>query len=134
MKYLLDTHILLWALSRTDMVPEKVKQILLNRNNDIYYSVISPWEIEIKHLKRPEEVVINCSKLCHICDQSYYNNLKIENKHINELRNIVPINPKIKHNDPFDKMLLAQAISEDMILITHDRKFNNYKCKNILIV
>jgi len=134
MKYLLDTHILLWALVNSNQLPKKAKDIIVDNNNEVYYSAISPWEIEIKHLKKPGEISVNCTKLCHICEQNYINNLKIENKHIYELKNIKPVNTKIKHNDTFDKMLLAQAISENMILITHDKKFNNYKSKNLLIV
>ena len=131
MKYLLDTHVILWALVDSDKITDKIKSIILNSNNQIYYSSVSPWEVEIKHQK------VNTFKLsgkdfCWLCDQNNIINLSINNKHVCELANL---NKKknIEHNDPFDKMLLAQAKAENMIFITHDKKFKAYKEENILL-
>ena len=51
MKYLLDTHIILWALINDPRIDADTKEIIMNKNNTIYYSTISPWEVEIKHAK-----------------------------------------------------------------------------------
>ena len=51
MKYLLDTHIILWALIEDSRLNERVKEIILDNNNEIYYSTVSVWEVEIKHQK-----------------------------------------------------------------------------------
>lgn len=130
MKYLLDTHVIMWALIDSPKLSKEVKQILFNNDNTIYYSTVSAWEVEIKHLKR-ENFKLSGKQLCFLCDQNYVLNLPIQNKHVEELENI---NKDTNHNDPFDKMLLAQAKVENMVLITHDKKFKAYNEKNILFV
>ena len=54
MNVLLDTHILLWALSNDVRLPEKARVLIENEMNEIYYSIISLWEVEIKHLTHPD--------------------------------------------------------------------------------
>ncbi|MBQ3419820.1 MAG: type II toxin-antitoxin system VapC family toxin [Erysipelotrichaceae bacterium] len=130
MKYLLDTHVIMWALIDSPKLSKEVKQILFNNDNTIYYSTVSAWEVEIKHLKR-ENFKLSGKQLCFLCDQNYVLNLPIQNKHVEELENI---NKDTNHNDPFDKMLLAQAKVENMVLITHDKKFKAYNENNILFV
>ena len=65
-------------------------------------------------------------------DSHLSNDVKKSNKHIKELKNIK--NKKTKHNDPFDKTLLAQAIFEKLIFIIHDKKFDVYSNQNIMLV
>ncbi len=60
MKLLLDTHILLWAISNDMRLPEKARKLIEDETNEIYYSVISLWEVEIKHLAYPDAM----SELC----------------------------------------------------------------------
>ena len=129
MKYLLDTHIILWALLDDKSLDKKVKELILNKNNEIYYSTVSSWEVEIKHQK-DKNFKLSGEQFIFLCDQNNLLNIKINNKHVNNLKNI---ENKI-NNDPFDRMLLAQAKAENMILITHDKKFNNADMNNILIV
>ena len=131
MKYLLDTHVIMWALIDSPKISKEVKQILFDNDNTIYYSTVSAWEVEIKHLKK-ESFKLSAKQLCFLCDQNYVLNLPIQNKHVEELENIN--SEGFKHNDPFDKMLLAQAKAENMILITHDKRFKNYNSKNVMIV
>ena len=129
MKYLLDTHIILWALLDDKSLDKKVKEIILNKNNEIYYSTVSSWEVEIKHQK-DKNFKLTGEQLAFLCDQNYLLNIAIKNNHINKLKDI---ENKV-NKDPFDRMLLAQAKAENMILITHDKKFKNYDKNNILIV
>ena len=132
MKYLLDTHIILWALINDEHLSKKVIDIINDSNNDIYFSSISPWEVEIKHQKK-DSFKLTGKQLTFLCEQNGLLDIPIKNKHIDELENLKNDN-KIKHSDPFDRMLLCQAISENMILITHDHKFEAYESKNVLIV
>ena len=129
MKYLLDTHIILWALLDDKSLDKKVKEIILDNNNEIYYSTISTWEVEIKHLK-DKNFRLSGQQLAFLCDQNNLLNISINNKHVNNLKEI---ENKI-NKDPFDRMLLAQAKSENMVLITHDKKFRNYDNNHLLIV
>ena len=129
MKYLLDTHIILWALSGNNNLDKNVKDIILNKNNEIYYSTASAWEVEIKHQKI-ESFKLSAKQFSFLCDQHYLLNISIENKHVEALENI---ENEVDY-DPFDRMLLAQAKAENMILITHDSKFKGYDEKHLLIV
>lgn len=132
MKYLLDTHIILWALIDDNRLNERAKKIIMDSNNTIYYSTVSPWEVEIKHLK-DKNFKLTGEQFCFLCNQNHILNLSIQNEHIIELKSLESTK-KIKHNDPFDKMLLAQAKYEKMVFITHDKKFEIYTDKNIMIV
>ena len=131
MKYLLDTHALLWILSGDDRIPEKIRNILLDTDNQIYYSSISTWEVELKHQKY-NSFKLSGSQLCHLCNLHDVLNITVTNKHISKLTSL-PTCESVNHKDPFDRMLLAQAISENMILITHDQKFSSYNISNLML-
>lgn len=131
MKYLLDTHVAIWSLIGSDNITSEVKEIMKNKDNTFYYSVLSPWEIEIKHLKH-KNFKLKGEEFSFLCDQAYCQCLEVKNKHVRELENIIKIDDKLKHNDPFDKMIMAQAKSENMTLITHDIKFKAYNLKNVI--
>ena len=70
MKVLLDTHILLWALSNDLRLPEKARKLIENENNEIYYSIISLWEVEIKHLTHPDAMSVSAEQIAEYCVQS----------------------------------------------------------------
>lgn len=132
MKYLLDTHIILWALIGDNRITDEVKEIVQNTKNEIYYSTASSWEVEIKHQKK-ENFKLSAEQFIFLCDQNGLLNLQIKNSDVNSIKRLVKIK-NTKHDDPFNKMLLAQAISENMVFITHDRKFAAYSNSNIMIV
>lgn len=133
MNYLLDTHIIIWALTNSKSISDEVRKIILDRNNNIFFSAISPWEVEIKHQKHAD-FKLTGNQLMFLCDQAYYNFLPISEKHIAELEKIKKIDDNVIHNDPFDKMLLAQAKAEDMLLITHDKKMLYYNFDDVIYV
>ena len=82
MKILLDTHILLWALSGDPRLPEKAEKMILDRRNDIYYSLASLWEIEIKHLAHPEALPVTAKEISEYCIQAGYQSLCQSERHI----------------------------------------------------
>ena len=133
MRYLLDTHIIMWALVDHPKLPKRFRDLILDPENQIYYSCVSPWEAEIKHLKKPESFFVSGKQLASLCDQVGFLKIPIENRHIDEIHNIVAIDASIRHEDPFDKMLLAQARSENMILLTHDKRFRNYNDSHLMV-
>ena len=59
MKILLDTHILLWAVSNDVRLPAKARKLIENEENEIYYSLVSLWEVEIKHLAHPDAMTVS---------------------------------------------------------------------------
>ena len=133
MTYLLDTHIVMWALIDHPNLPKVIRELILDEKNTIYYSTVSIWETEIKHLKYPKRIMISGTQLSDLCDQAGILNLEVRNAHVSELKNVMPIDSSVKHNDPFDRMLLAQARSEGMILISHDHKFDYYSDPHLLV-
>lgn len=130
MKYLLDTHVILWAL-KGNILPEKIKNLIVSPDNQIYYSTVSVWEVQLKYQKF-DFFKLSGRQFSFLCDQNYIENLPITNNHVEALQNIIPIDNKTKHKDPFDRMLLAQSISENMAFVTHDEKFKFYNSDNII--
>ena len=126
MKYLLDSHILIWALFSDEKLARKAFDIINSRDNEIYYSAATIWEIGIKHTKNPEKMPVSGKLLMECSEQAGMMSLPIIKEHtvaVNELRRKEGEPP---HNDPFDKILIAQAKCENMILLTHDHLLDGY--------
>ena len=70
MKILLDTHILLWTISNDLKLPEKARKLIENEENEIYYSIVSLWEVELKRLAHPDAMPVSAEKLAEYCEQS----------------------------------------------------------------
>ncbi|EKE05088.1 MAG: PilT protein [uncultured bacterium] len=118
MKYLLDTHIIIWWSENNKRLKPEHKKIIADGNNIIFVSVVSVWEIIIKtklkkiKLKTPiDEIIRKCG----------FNILDINLDHVLELNKL-----KNYHNDPFDRMLVSQSIVEKMKLITQDKLVTKY--------
>lgn len=126
MKILLDTHILLWAISNDARLPEKARKLILNEDNEIYYSMVSLWEVEIKHLAHPDVLTISAEELAEYCGQSGFQELQIHETHIFAMSGLKREEGTPPHKDPFDRMLICQAIVENMIFVTHDSLIPGY--------
>ncbi|MBP5260907.1 MAG: type II toxin-antitoxin system VapC family toxin [Clostridiales bacterium] len=127
MNILLDTHVLLWAITGSRKLTAKAKKLISDPGNTIYVSIISPWEVEIKHNKFPDRMPIGSAELLGFCKAAGYSFLSIRPSHIEQL----PTLDHDIHADPFDRMLICQAKAEDMILITCDENVGRYKEKCI---
>lgn len=134
MKVLLDTHILLWAISNDIRLSEKAKKLIENEENEIYYSIASLWEIEIKHLAHPDVMPVSSKEISEYCEQSGYEKLNIKEKHIFAMADLKRDEQAPPHKDPFDRMLIAQALSENMLFATHDKLIPGYNVPCILSV
>ncbi|MGL6199663.1 MAG: type II toxin-antitoxin system VapC family toxin [Lachnospiraceae bacterium] len=115
MKVLLDTHILLWAISNDVRLSEKVRKLIENEENEIYYSIVSLWEVEIKHLLHSEAMPVSAEELAEYCEQSGFQRM-VREKHIFALACLKREEDAPPHKDPFDRMLST----ENMIFVTHD--------------
>lgn len=125
MKYLIDTHVFLWALFNTKQINEKTLAILEDEDNTIYISSITFWEIAIKHqLKKLALKGINILHLPHIAEELDFTILTPE---IYDYVSITQIPLKSNHSDPFDRMLIQQAIRNNLVLISKDGKFRQYE-------
>lgn len=126
MKILLDTHILLWAITNDPRLPEKARKLIENEENEIYYSLVSLWEVEIKHLSHPDAMPVTAKELVGYCEQSGFQNILIKEKHIFALEKLTREEAALPHKDPFDKILICQASVEKMLFVTHDSLLTDY--------
>ena len=121
MKYLLDTHIILWSGFDVKRLSRKAKSILENPENTLYFSPISLWEISIKHEKHPEQMAITSERVREIAIKMGFIELPVRSRHGVDIAKLPDI-----HNDPFDRMLITQARSDGLYLISHDDKVIAY--------
>ena len=130
MRYLLDTHFVLWLLFDAEKVSSKIRLILENPKNEISVSKISLWEISLKYglgklnlyNSKPEEI----EKILLL---NSYNILDLNSGDILSFYNL----PQNLHKDPFDKMIVWQAIKNNLVLITQDEKLEEYKNSGLKI-
>lgn len=134
MKLLLDTHIILWALDDNPKLSEQAKALIMDADNDIYYSSASVWETTIKYMSKPDRVRLSGSKLSELCRKMGYQMLPITDKHVGALETLVFHSEHRMHNDPFDRIMIAQAKADGMKLVTHDSKIPFYNESCVIVV
>lgn len=134
MKILLDTHILLWVLSNDAKLSEKARKLVENEENEIYYSIVSLWEVELKRLAHPEAMPVCAKELAEYCEQSGFQRILVMEKHIYALAGLKREENALPHKDPFDRMLICQADVEKMVFITHDSLIPGYNKSCILFL
>lgn len=127
MKLLLDTHIILWALDDNPKLPDQAKRLILNGSNDIYYSSASVWETAIKYMSKPDRIRISGSQMSDLCRKMGYQMIPIEDRHVKVLETLTYHNPYQTHNDPFDRIMVAQAKADGLNFVTHDAKIPFYQ-------
>lgn len=120
MRMLIDTHIAVWAVLNDPKLPQKAKSMLLDEDNEIFYSTASVWEITIKHMLHPDKLRMSGSLLAKGCEDNGYIVLPVLNQHVSALETLKRPKNAPKHNDPFDRILVAQAKAEKLMFLTHD--------------
>ncbi len=121
---LLDTHMILWAMLEDSRLNNKMRDIIMNPENTIYYSIASMWEVQIKYARK--KMPISGIEFMHYCEQSGYHKLPIDDLHVVELAGLERDESAPYHNDPFDRILLSQAKAEGFSFLTHDSLFRGY--------
>ena len=134
MRILLDTHIILWALTNDYRLSQKARDIIEAADNEIYYSVISLWEIELKRLLHKREMPLTGTAVSSYCRDAGYIELGLLDAHIFALENLHRQEIAQPHKDPFDKILLCQAKEEKMRFLTHDKLLLDYDVPDIIHV
>lgn len=125
MKYLLDTHVFLWMLLHTDKLSKKVYNVLEDSGKEIYLSAISLWEIAIKHqLRKLDLGGVDIRLLPNVAAQS---DVKIITPEPYDFITYSELPLKKEHRDPFDRLLIHTAIRNNLILISKNKKFEQYK-------
>ena len=122
MNIMLDTHVFLWLRSSPEKIPEKILSAYYDLNNEIFLSVASIWEIQIKH--QLGKLVLELP-LDRLIDEQCVNNglqlVPIETYHIFALGEL-----PFHHKDPFDRLILVQAQLEKFKLASADTIFGDY--------
>ena len=122
MKLLLYTHAFLWLIAGDDRLSENARQTFLNTENSLFFSAASLWEICIK--KSLGKISLKDGWFQTIQEEMEINTIQwlpIEMTHCAEVTKL-----PFHHRDPFDRMLIAQAIVEEMKLISRDSPLSNY--------
>ncbi|MBQ6164920.1 MAG: type II toxin-antitoxin system VapC family toxin [Clostridia bacterium] len=134
MNCLLDTHILIWALTDHPALSAKARDLILDPSNAVYISVLSLWEIELKHTLRPTEIPFGAQTIWGFCKDAGFELLALKKESVFRLSSLSRREGAPPHKDPFDRMLICQSVSEGMTLLTRDSKFTDYGLNNIVIV
>ncbi|MBQ6971657.1 MAG: type II toxin-antitoxin system VapC family toxin [Synergistaceae bacterium] len=126
---------MLWIVGESKKVPDKVREILSVKENEIYYSTISIWEVAIKRLTHPDKITaLTPKELVGFCKEAGLLELPLALEHVYTLETISRQDNAPPHKDPFDRTLISQAKSESMTFITHDDKLTTYTEPCILYV
>lgn len=134
MRYLLDSHILIWAIAGSDKLPYYVYQIINDPENEIFYSAASIWEVTIKHQKSPSKIPISGVELADYCRRAGIFALPITTEHALTVDSLIRAQGSAPHNDPFDRIMIAQAKYEQMYFLTHDSLLSGYNEKCVITV
>lgn len=121
MKYLIDTHVLIWHGENNAALKPPALDLINNRENEILVSHATLWEIAIKVSLGKLKLGFPISRLEDVLLENGFTLLAFDFSHYEILSNL-----PFHHNDPFDRMIISQAMSEKTDIITHDEKFGLY--------
>lgn len=115
MNLLLDTHVALWAITDSPKLPLKARELIDSPKTNVWISTASIWEIAIKYSLGRGDMPISGQEALRYFSESGYRQLPIEAEHAVATEDL-----PAHHGDPFDRILVAQALVEPMRLMTHD--------------
>ncbi len=118
MRLLLDTHIFLWLITGDSRITEAMKADILNPANEVYLSVVSIWKYQLGRLLLPEPPQ---SYLPTQRQRHHIASLNLDEASISQLTRLPSI-----HRDPFDRMLVCQALEQDLTIVTVDEMLQSY--------
>lgn len=121
MRFLLDTHILLWALVEPERLPKKARILLEDDANEILFSAASIWEVAIKAQAGRIDFPVLPDEIAAAAKETGFMELCVSSKHGAAVRSL-----PLHHRDPFDRLLVAQAITEPARLLTVDSVLGQY--------
>ncbi|MGF1527139.1 MAG: type II toxin-antitoxin system VapC family toxin [Candidatus Competibacterales bacterium] len=122
MQLLLDTHALLWWFAGEEKLPEGIRQYIAKETNNIYVSAASAWEIATKvRLGKLPEAATLTDHLEHYLASQGFDELPIRLSHAHRAGSLPG-----HHRDPFDRMLIAQALQEGLTLVSKESLFDDY--------
>lgn len=128
MKILLDTCSFLWMVTENnEKLSDRAIDAFLDEKNEIYFSIVSAWEISIKSSIGKLELTLPVRDF--LTEQIEINELSLLPIELNHVVKVAEL--PFHHKDPFDRLLIAQSIVEDILLISSDSAFDRYDVKRI---
>lgn len=115
MNLLLDTHVALWAITDSPKLPKKAREMIESPKSSVWISAATVWEVAIKHSLGRGDMPVSSLDALRYFRESGYRFLAVEPEHAAAVEDL-----PAHHADPFDRILVAQALVEPMRLMTHD--------------
>lgn len=119
MEYLVDTHAIIRFISNNKRLPEVIRKTIIN--NKCFASIATFWELGIKYSLKRIELKAELNEIFKIIEQSGFEILPVTQSHI-----LASTKLEFLHNDPFDRLLIGQANTENLTLITKDEEIKKY--------
>jgi PIN domain nuclease of toxin-antitoxin system len=121
-RLLLDTHVAIWSLTEPGRLSTHVQEAIADPANTIDVSVVAVWEIAIKHpLKRSDSPPFSGGEAIGHFQSAGFRLLDVNATHAAFVERLPPV-----HADPFDRLMLAQAIVENLQIVTYDKRLSRY--------
>jgi len=128
MRLLLDTHVALWAVSGDNRLPPSARRLLTKEASQVFVSAVSLWEIAIKHSLGRGDMPVSAEVAAAELADAGFEELSVTWAHTQHLGALPAL-----HRDPFDRLLVAQALAEPLILVTHDAAVAAYSASFLRI-
>ena len=126
MNYLLDTHTLIWFLNGEDNLSDKSKEVIENPENSNFISIASIWELAIKISLGKFKFKKGFKKFLELIDENGFEVIPISFEHALRLSTLEFI-----HRDPFDRLIVVQAMTDNLTVITRDENMAKYEIKTL---
>ncbi len=126
MNYLLDTHTFIWFMEGDETLPENTRNEIIHIKNNCFLSIASVWEIAIKAGNGKLNLKVPFHKIAEYLKNTEIIILPIEHRHLQTLLHL-----ELIHKDPFDRLIIAQAITENYTIISKDKIIPQYTVKSL---
>ena len=120
MRVLVDTHMLIWMFTDSPMLSAAARDLLQDYGNRLYCSAASVLEVQQKHAKRPD-IIVDAKRFLEYCEKAQVTVLPVTGEHAVAIDSLPTV-----HQDPFDRLMIAQAQVEGMSFLTHDQTIWKY--------
>ena len=122
MNLLIDSHALIWAVLDDPRLSQRARRVLRDRAGDFYVSIVSFWELSLKiALGKLRTMTSSIAYLRDECQEQGIRIIPLQVEHIIRAESL-----PLHHRDPFDRMLIAQALQENLTILTGDAEFTKY--------
>jgi PIN domain nuclease of toxin-antitoxin system len=126
MKVLLDTHAFIWFVEDNAQLPLKSKQIIEKQDNEVFLSIASVWEMAIKIQLGKLNINKSIEEIVELIAINGFQFLPILPNHIIRMSTL-----NFFHRDPFDRIIIAQGLTESATILSRDAVFDNYEVKRV---